>query len=106
MTDLYKKKVSLYLFGAYCFYLLYIIFFVLYLGHDKSWLIVPILSILAGVYSALFKRDDVDDLAVRIDKWFETNGQKRDEVRRACMKEIDEEWNPYFQLDVLKKNLK
>lgn len=58
MTDLYKKRVSLYLFGAYCFYLLYIIFFVLYLGYDKSWLIVPILSILAGIYSALFKRED------------------------------------------------
>ena len=48
----------------------------------------------------------MNDLAGQIDRWFDDNGLKRDEVRRACMKEIDDEWNPYFQIEVLKKNLK
>lgn len=59
-----------------------------------------------GVTGTFFKRDDVDNLAVRIDKWFEANGNNREYVRKACMNEIDKEWNPYFQIEVLKKNLK
>lgn len=33
-------------------------------------------------------------------------GESRQDVREVCMKEIDEQWNPYFQIEVLKKNLK
>ena len=58
MANLQQKKVAVCLFGAYCFYLIYIIFFVLYLGYDKSWLFVPIVSLLVGVYGLLVKRDD------------------------------------------------
>ena len=59
-----------------------------------------------GITGTFFKRDDVDELATQIDKWFETTGKNRGVVRNACIKEIDEEWNPYFQINVLKKNLK
>ena len=59
-----------------------------------------------GVTGSFFKRDNVDNLAAQIDRWFKDNGQKREEIRRACMKEIDDEWNPYFQIEVLKKYLK
>lgn len=63
-------------------------------------------TIKEGVTGSYFERDNVNDLAGQIDRWFDDNGLKRDEVRRACMKEIDDEWNPYFQIEVLKKNLK
>ena len=63
-------------------------------------------AIKEGITGTFFKRDNVEDLAAQIDKWFETNGKKRGVVRNACIKEIDDEWNPYFQIGVLKKNLK
>lgn len=52
-----------------------------------------------------FKRNNVEDLAEQIEEWFRINGNSRDEVRQNCMDEIDKEWNPYFQIDVLKKVL-
>lgn len=39
-----KDKAPKYLFGAFCFYLLYFIFVVIYLDIDKCWLIVPLIS--------------------------------------------------------------
>lgn len=59
-----------------------------------------------GITGAFFKRNDVENLATQICNWFVINGKKREEIRKACMKVIDEQWNPYFQLGVLKKNLK
>lgn len=59
-----------------------------------------------GITGTFFQRDDVEDLADKIDKWFNDNGNNRDVVRDACIHEIDKEWTPYFQLEVLKKNLR
>ncbi|MDD6810429.1 MAG: ATP-binding protein [Lachnospiraceae bacterium] len=57
MSELYKKKVAGYLFGAYCFYLVYNIFFVLYLGYSRLWLVVPTVSILVGFYALFVRRE-------------------------------------------------
>lgn len=59
-----------------------------------------------GKTGAFFKIDDVESLADGISKWFAEKGDKREEVRRACMKEIDNFWTPQFQLNVLKEKLK
>lgn len=59
-----------------------------------------------GETGAFFKLDNVESLAQGISKWFAEKGDKREEVRRACMKEIDENWTPQFQIEVLKKHLK
>lgn len=59
-----------------------------------------------GETGAFFLMDDIDSLANSISKWFANKGDKREEVRRACMKEIDDNWTPYFQIEVLKKYLK
>ena len=59
-----------------------------------------------GETGAFFKIDDVATLAEGISKWFAENGGKREDVRKACMKEIDENWTPQFQIEVLKKHLK
>ena len=62
-------------------------------------------AIREGVTGTFFKYNDVESLANSISRWFAENGNKREEVRRACMKEIDENWTPQFQLSVLKKYL-
>lgn len=61
-------------------------------------------AIREGETGSFFAYDDVESLTEKIDDWFSVN-RNRDEIRRKCMKEIDESWNPYFQLNVLKKIL-
>lgn len=63
-------------------------------------------AIQEGVTGSFFTMDNVSDIAEKINTWFSANGDKREEVRQNCFKEIDEQWNPYFQINVLKKNLK
>lgn len=58
-----------------------------------------------GETGSFFKRGDVDSLAAAIERWFETNANKREEVRQACYHEIDTQWTPQFQLEVLKRHL-
>lgn len=53
-----------------------------------------------------FERDNVQSLADTINRWFADKKDKRDEVRQECYKEIDTNWNPYYQMEVIKKNLK
>ena len=58
-----------------------------------------------GETGTFFKYGSLDSLIDRISSWFAEKGDMRDEVRSACMKEIDRFWTPYFQLEVLKKHL-
>lgn len=53
-----------------------------------------------------FKMDDIVDLTVSISRWFQMKSDKRDDVRKACFNEIDTNWNPYYQIDIIKKNIK
>lgn len=59
-----------------------------------------------GVTGTFFKNGNVDSLAKGIASWFEKHKNDREDVRKACMKEIDENWTPQFQLNVLRKHLK
>ena len=58
-----------------------------------------------GYTGTFFRQDNVDDLAHIIIEWFSTHGDNRSEVRKECMDVIDKEWNPYYQIDILKKVL-
>ena len=62
-------------------------------------------AIKEGITGSFFNRDDIQNLAEAINRWFEKNGQNRDEVRENCMNIIDKEWNPYYQIEILKKGL-
>lgn len=62
-------------------------------------------AIKEGETGAFFKRGDVDSLAHSISSWFAEKADLRADVRTACMKEIDENWTPRFQLDVIKEHL-
>lgn len=59
-----------------------------------------------GETGTFFERDNVESLANGIQKWLDTKVDKREEVRQACFHEIDTQWTPHFQIEVLKKNLK
>ena len=63
-------------------------------------------AIREGETGTFFKNGNVDSLADGIEHWFDKHKDKREEVREACMKEIDKNWTPQFQIEVLKKGLK
>ena len=62
-------------------------------------------AIKEGVTGSFFEMDNIESLATTIIAWFDNNKYRRKEVRKACMEEIDNEWNPYYQIEVLKKGL-
>lgn len=54
-----------------------------------------------GVTGSFFHRGDVGSLAKGISDWFFKNEGRRSIIRAACMREIDEKWNPTFQMTIL-----
>ena len=62
-------------------------------------------AIREGETGTFFKNGSINSLADKISRWFELHKDDRELVRRACMREIDENWTPQFQLEVLKKHL-
>lgn len=62
-------------------------------------------AIVEGITGAFFEAGDLASLSESISDWFANNSEKREEVRKACMKEIDDNWTPQFQIEVLKNHL-
>lgn len=62
-------------------------------------------SIHEGETGTFFERGNVGSLAKAIESWFSEKSGSRDKVRQTCFHEIDTQWTPQFQLDVLKKHL-
>lgn len=62
-------------------------------------------AIKTGITGFFFKENDVQDLAKKIYMWF-LNGYDRNLIRQNCYKEVDDFWNPYYQIKVIKENLK
>lgn len=76
------------------------------ISHNSfEWQMPEFEAITPGSTGDFFEMDNVNALAYSINNWFAKNGDKRDIVRKACFNEIDTNWNPYFQIDVIKKNL-
>lgn len=50
-----------------------------------------------------FEYDNVDALAKAISTWFLENIDKRQNVRNECFEEIDKNWNPHNQIEIIKK---
>lgn len=71
-----------------------------------KWQMPEFEAIKPGVTGDFFEMDNVESLSQTIDKWFDKNGEKRNEVRQACMREIDENWTPEFQMRVFKQYLR
>ena len=74
--------------------------------NDLAWQMPEVEAIKAGETGSLFERDNVESLADSISGWFADKKHNREEVRHACYNEIDGNWNPYYQINVIKKNIK
>lgn len=59
-----------------------------------------------GLTGDFYEYNNVFSLADCISNWFVEKDGKREEVRQACFNEIDSAWNPYFQMQILKENLR
>lgn len=55
-----------------------------------------------GKTGAFFRAGDSTSLADTISKWFVSYGEDRECVRLACFNEIDKEWNPHNQVQLIK----
>lgn len=62
-------------------------------------------SIKEGKTGIFFKKDDIEDLANNIEKWFDNLNYSRDSIRKNCYAEIDNSWTPQYQLNVLNQKL-
>lgn len=60
-------------------------------------------AIREGYTGCFFERNNVRALATAIVKWFVKNEGKRQDVRDACFKEIDENWNPHKQVEIIRR---
>lgn len=58
-----------------------------------------------GVTGAFFEEDNIESLANTIKVWLSAN-KKREDIRNACYKVIDERYNPYRQIIVMKNVIK
>lgn len=71
--------------------------------NDFTWQMPEFEVVKEGVTGAFFKHDDVESLAKVISAWFSNHKDNRDAVRNACYKEIDNNWTPDYQIQVLKR---
>lgn len=72
--------------------------------NNFPWQMPEFESIRENTTGAFFNQNDVQSIAQCILIWFE-NHNDRNAVRLACYKEIDNYWNPTFQINILKQHL-
>ncbi|MFI3316699.1 MAG: glycosyltransferase [Rikenellaceae bacterium] len=61
-------------------------------------------AIKEGETGAFFTYNNQDSLTETINKWFSLS-LNREDVRAAAYKEIDERWNPHYQIEIIKNLL-
>lgn len=59
-------------------------------------------AIVPGITGGFFEYNNEKSLCDTISAWFKKNADNREEIRRNCYKEIDENWTPEFQMKVIK----
>lgn len=58
------------------------------------------------VTGSFFQYGQADSLATAITHWFDKFAGKRKQVREVCYQEIDQNWNPYYSLNIFKNAFK
>ncbi len=77
------------------------------LTHDNFAMQMPEFeAVKSGETGDFFRYNDIESLASKIGEWMKTKASKREEIREACFKEIDEKWTPEFQIKVLRNYIK
>ena len=75
--------------------------------HDNfKWQMPEFEAIHPNSTGCFFEYDNIESLAKTISNWFAAKQTQRETVRQACYNEIDTQWTPQFQLEVIKKVLK
>lgn len=59
-------------------------------------------AIKEGITGAFYKQGDQNSLTSTISQWFKIYAKDRNVVRQACYHEIDTQWNPDYQMEVIK----
>jgi len=57
-----------------------------------------------GRTGLFFKENDLRDLSNKIQQWMHCN-RDRDDIRKKCFEMVDTYFNPYYQIDVMKRAL-
>ena len=74
--------------------------------HDNfSYQMPEFESVLPNQTGNFFKQGNVQSLADCIRDWFIRFNNEREQIRKNCYHEIDTQWNPNFQIEILRKNL-
>lgn len=71
--------------------------------NDFKWQMPEFEAINPNYTGNFFDKDDVNAMASAIKVWLENSKSKRDEIRNYCYREIDNNWNPHKQLEIIKK---
>ena len=58
-----------------------------------------------GKTGDFFTSGNVDSLSETIHNWFINHRKDRETVRQECFKEIDTNWNPNYQMNIIRKHL-
>lgn len=69
--------------------------------NDFKWQMPEFEAIKPGLTGDFFERNSVQSLMDTINLWFIDKEDNREEVRRACYDEIDNNWNPYYQMNLI-----
>lgn len=56
-----------------------------------------------GRTGSFFERDNQQSLNTAISNWFSQKDYDREAIRQACYNEIDTNWNPDYQMNIIKK---
>lgn len=58
-----------------------------------------------GKTGTFFESDSSDSLADAISRWLVRDGANREQIRQNCYAEIDNEWNPHKQIELIKTTI-
>ena len=77
------------------------------ISHDNFKMQMPEFEVIKpGKTGDFYHYGSTESLADTISNWFLLHFNDKDVVRKACYEVIDSQWNPYYQIDILRKNLK
>ena len=62
-------------------------------------------AIIRGKTGDFFIENELNSLTLKIKEWFSINKDNREEIRNFCFSQIDNYYNPNFQIDKIKKIL-
>ena len=73
--------------------------------NDFKWQMPEFEAIKPGFTGDFFERNNIDSIADTIHKWIVDHSEDRNKVREYCYEEIDNIWNPYNQIKILKNHI-